>query len=72
MLFLIVIIICSRLLSGKSITNTSDIYEAMNILCNQGCKTIVVSSSNTSTKSELKCVGKDILSKHYLHKLTKT
>lgn len=48
-----------ELLTGKTITTSNDIYEAMGILYVQGCKTVVVSSSNTSSNSEIKCIGRN-------------
>lgn len=51
-------------MSGKTINTSKDIHEAMNILYAQGCKTIVVSSSSSSS-SEIKCIGRNFFSKHY-------
>lgn len=55
-----------RLLSGKTITTCNDIYEAMDILYAKGCKTIVVSSSNLSSNTDIKCIGRNVSSKYYL------
>lgn len=48
-----------RLLTGITITTLDDIYKAMDILYAQGCKTIVVSSSNISNNSVMKCIGRN-------------
>lgn len=54
----------SRLLTGKTIKTLDDIYEAMSLLHNKGCKTIVVSSSNVSSdSSKIKCIGRNFSSK---------
>lgn len=55
-----------RLLTGKTITTSNDIYEAMGILYVQGCKTVVVSSSNTSSNYEIKCIGRNFSCKYYI------
>jgi len=55
-----------ELLTGKNITSSSDIYEAINILLNKGCKTIVVSSSNISKNSEIKCIGRNVSNNEYI------
>lgn len=54
------IIYFTRLLTGKTITTSNDIQEAINILYAQGCKTVIVSSSNISSNNELKCIGRNI------------
>jgi len=38
----------------------------MGILYAQGCKTVVVSSSNTSSNSEIKCIGRNFSCKYYI------
>lgn len=55
----------NRLLSGKTITNLNDVIDATNVLRMKGCKTVVVSSSNiSSNNSEIKCIGRNFLSKN--------
>lgn len=54
-----------RLLTGKTITSLNDIYEAMDMLYAQGCKTIIVSSSSVSSNSEIKCIGRNVSCKYY-------
>lgn len=54
------IIYFTRLLTGKTITTSNDIQEAIHILYAQGCKTVIVSSSNISSNNELKCIGRNI------------
>ncbi|CAI6348078.1 unnamed protein product [Macrosiphum euphorbiae] len=55
-----------ELLTGITITTTNDIYKAMNILYAQGCKTVVVSSSNISSNSVMKCIGRNFSYKEYV------
>lgn len=50
----------TRLLTGKTITTSNDIQEAINILYAHGCKTVIVSSSNVTSNNELKCIGRNI------------
>ncbi|XP_050541027.1 pyridoxal kinase isoform X2 [Daktulosphaira vitifoliae] len=52
-----------ELLSGKIINTVKDINEAITILQNLGCKTVVVSSFNHS-ETNLKSVGKSIFSEN--------
>ncbi|XP_025414125.1 pyridoxal kinase isoform X1 [Sipha flava] len=55
-----------ELLTGKTITTSDDIQEAINLLYAQGCKTVIVSSSNISSNNELKCIGRNINDKVYV------
>lgn len=55
-----------ELLSGITITKPNDIYKAMNILYAQGCKTVVVSSSNISSNSVMKCIGRNFSYEEYV------
>lgn len=61
-----------RLLTGKTITTSNDIYEAMDILYALGCKTIVVSSSSITKNNKIKCIGRNIYSKYYYIKQNST
>ncbi|XP_050426053.1 pyridoxal kinase-like isoform X3 [Adelges cooleyi] len=54
-----------ELLTGKTITCTDDIYEAIRILQSLGCKTVVVSSTNIED-THLKSIGKYVNSKEYV------
>lgn len=47
-------------MTGKTITTSNDLQEAINVLYAQGCKTVIVSSSNISSNNELKCIGRNI------------
>ncbi|XP_022171107.1 pyridoxal kinase [Myzus persicae] len=55
-----------ELLTGTTITTPNDIYKAMNILYAQGCKTVVVSSSNISSNSVMKCIGRNFSYEEYV------
>ncbi|KAL5244682.1 hypothetical protein ACI65C_012092 [Semiaphis heraclei] len=55
-----------ELLTGITITTPNDIYKAMNILYAQGCKTVVVSSSNISSNSVMKCIGRHFSYEEYV------
>ncbi|XP_015380105.1 PREDICTED: pyridoxal kinase [Diuraphis noxia] len=55
-----------ELLTGITITTHNDIYKAMNILYAQGCKTVVVSSSNISSNSVMKCIGRNFSCEEYV------
>lgn len=59
-----VYLISNRLLTGITITTSKDIYKALNILHNKGCKTVVVSSSNISSNSVIKCIGRNFSCKY--------
>lgn len=53
-----------RLLTGINITTLDDINKALNILYAHGCKTVVVSSSNISSNSVMKCIGRNFSCKY--------
>ncbi|XP_060841778.1 pyridoxal kinase-like [Rhopalosiphum padi] len=55
-----------ELLTGISITTSNDINKALNILYDHGCKTVVVSSSNISSNSIMKCIGRNFSYKEYV------
>jgi len=55
-----------ELLTGISITTSNDINKALNILYAHGCKTVVVSSSNISSNSIMKCIGRNFSYKEYV------
>lgn len=56
---------CLRLLTGVVIITPDDIYIAMNILYDMGCKTVVVSSSSISSNAVMKCIGRNFCCKYY-------
>ncbi|KAE9530826.1 hypothetical protein AGLY_011288 [Aphis glycines] len=53
-----------ELLTGINITTLNDINKALNILYAHGCKTVVVSSSNISSNSVMKCIGRNFSCKY--------
>lgn len=52
-------------MTGKTINTINDIYQSIDILNAQGCKTVVVSSSKISSNSEIKCIGRNFSCKYY-------
>lgn len=55
-----------ELLTGINITTLNDINKALNILYARGCKTVVVSSSNISSNSVMKCIGRNFSYEEYI------
>ncbi|KAF0757429.1 pyridoxal kinase [Aphis craccivora] len=55
-----------ELLTGINITTLNDINKALNILYGRGCKTVVVSSSNISSNSVMKCIGRNFSYEEYI------
>ncbi|CAH1709342.1 unnamed protein product [Aphis gossypii] len=55
-----------ELLTGINITTLDDINKALNILYAHGCKTVVVSSSNISSNSVMKCIGRNFSYEEYI------
>ncbi|XP_025192050.1 pyridoxal kinase [Melanaphis sacchari] len=55
-----------ELLTGITITTHNDINKALNILYTHGCKTVVVSSSNISSNSVMKCIGRNFFHEEYV------